>query len=341
MAVTNYAYKRLLQLLKSPVPSHGKVLTLSKYGFPRYKTQQAIADSVGFPLDIDKKYLEDRHASDVVSLKALGFDTVTSVDNSEFEGCDRVLDLNLPIPEDMRGQYQYVIDAGTMEHIFNFRATLRNIHRLLARGGVFVYDAPYWWEPYHGFYNFSPEVFSRYFSVNNWELIAGQAYAHDDTNGDYSEICGTGKGIFPARRGLVWGAVRKHERSTWEAIPQQGVYDEQWARMKTAAERVKSLAKMPEPLYFFGTGRLTKHFADIAVNARKSEIGICSDNPAEIGVKFYLGLRTEDIRNVPDGANVVIASEYWENGIFERIGKHGERIRIQKVFATDTVLLRV
>src|SRR5262245_52181276 len=51
--------------------------------------------------------------------RALGADTVESMDASEFEGATIIHDLNLPIPARLREQFDVVYDGGSLEHVFD------------------------------------------------------------------------------------------------------------------------------------------------------------------------------------------------------------------------------
>ena len=54
-------------------------------------------------------------------LRLLGAEDVVSVDASDYEGASRILDLNEPVPADAEGAFMAVVDAGSLEHVFDFR----------------------------------------------------------------------------------------------------------------------------------------------------------------------------------------------------------------------------
>src|SRR6267378_3760965 len=58
-------------------------------------------------------------------LRFLGAAEVVSVDRSDFEGATMLHDLNEPFPQSAHGRFSLVLDAGTLEHIFNYPAALR------------------------------------------------------------------------------------------------------------------------------------------------------------------------------------------------------------------------
>lgn len=97
----------------------------------------------------------------------LGASTVTILDASSYEGADRVHDLNVPIPDDLRGQFDAVIESGSLEHIFNFPVAIANLASMLKVGGTLFISTPANNLMGHGFYQFSPELMFRVFSDEN------------------------------------------------------------------------------------------------------------------------------------------------------------------------------
>jgi SAM-dependent methyltransferase len=100
-------------------------------------------------------------------LRFLGAKEAASVDRSDFEGATLLHDLNERFPENVRGHFDMVVDGGTLEHIFNYPAALRNCLEVLRVGGHFATITPASGQMGHGFYQFSPELFFRVFSAEN------------------------------------------------------------------------------------------------------------------------------------------------------------------------------
>jgi SAM-dependent methyltransferase len=98
-------------------------------------------------------------------LKLLGAKEVVSVDHSDFEGATLLHDLNQPFPGHLLGSFDLVIDGGTLEHIYNYPDALSHCLGLLRVGGHFVAITPASGQMGHGFYQFSPELFFRLFSI--------------------------------------------------------------------------------------------------------------------------------------------------------------------------------
>lgn len=97
----------------------------------------------------------------------LGAKSLESMDFSDYEGASLVHDLNLPVPEEWHVRFDAVIEAGTLEHIFNFPVAIRNIMMLVKPGGAVYLTLVANNLCGHGFYQFSPELVFRIFSVEN------------------------------------------------------------------------------------------------------------------------------------------------------------------------------
>lgn len=94
-------------------------------------------------------------------LTLLGAQDIKSVDVSGYEGASVVHDMNLKIPDSLQGSFSLVIDAGTLEHIFNFPTAIQNCMDMVEVGGHLLLMTPANNFMGHGFYQFSPELFFR------------------------------------------------------------------------------------------------------------------------------------------------------------------------------------
>ena len=83
-----------------------------------------------------------RNVSRSLFLEFLGAEEVSSMDFSDYEQSELVHDLNEPIPSEWRGRYDFVLDGGTLEHVFNFPCAIRNAMELVAVGGHFYGEQP-------------------------------------------------------------------------------------------------------------------------------------------------------------------------------------------------------
>ena len=93
--------------------------------------------------------------------------TVETMDYSEYEGASIVHDLNAPVPASFHGRFDAVIEAGSLEHIFNFPMAIRNLMEMTKVGGRIFLTTIANNLCGHGFYQFSPELMFRVFSPEN------------------------------------------------------------------------------------------------------------------------------------------------------------------------------
>ncbi|MGA3186102.1 MAG: hypothetical protein ABSF22_03245 [Bryobacteraceae bacterium] len=93
--------------------------------------------------------------------------SVETMDYSEYEGASIVHDLNQPVPPHLHGRYDAVIEAGSLEHIFNFPVAIRNLMQMTKVGGRIFLTTLANNLCGHGFYQFSPELIYRVFSPEN------------------------------------------------------------------------------------------------------------------------------------------------------------------------------
>ena len=115
--------------------------------------------------EIESIVFKDDYSEPV--LYALGANHVDSIDFSDYEKANIIHDLNKPVPETLKEKYSFVIDGGTLEHIFNFPVAIQNCMAMIRMGGHFVNFSPANNFMGHGFYQFSPELFYRIFLI--WE----------------------------------------------------------------------------------------------------------------------------------------------------------------------------
>jgi SAM-dependent methyltransferase len=99
--------------------------------------------------------------------KVLGANRVDSLDASPIENATIIHDLNLPAPDELRNRFDVVYDGGTLEHVFNFPAAIKNVMEAVKLGGRLILHTTANNYFGHGFYQFSPELFYRVLSGQN------------------------------------------------------------------------------------------------------------------------------------------------------------------------------
>ncbi len=161
----------------------GNVLTLGRLHVS-FTSEEA--DRLSSDFDFPRARLPNGEGGDQYCeslLEALGAVSVTSLDFSNYQGGALRHDLNEPIPEEWKNRYDFVIDGGTLEHIFNVPVAIRNAMEMLDQGGHYLGLSPsdHWLG--HGFYQFSPEWFYRVFSTENGFTVLDLILAEDSARG--------------------------------------------------------------------------------------------------------------------------------------------------------------
>ena len=232
----------LLSETKRDVPEfEGKILQLGRqHTFVTPRQLHTIVSKFGIGTSILNKSEADnkRFCDDQEIFSSLKFEKIDSLDYSSYEDATHLHDLNLPIPSGLHSSYDVVFDGGTMEHVFDTRMVLKNIHDLLKVGGVIVHAAPSSNHVDHGFYMYSPTLFHDYYEANGFEIrkayITECTKKHDQDPWiiyDYKpgSIDHLSLGGWGGKKllGIFFVAV-KTKLSTSNVVPQQGMYRQVW-----------------------------------------------------------------------------------------------------------------
>lgn len=94
-----------------------------------------------------------------------GAEHLTVLDGSPYEGAELIHDLNRALPPALAGKFDCLIDAGSLEHVFNVPEALGSYMKMVRVGGhVLLLDMPVTNLSGHGFYQFSPALFWQVFA---------------------------------------------------------------------------------------------------------------------------------------------------------------------------------
>lgn len=150
--------------------------------------------SLGYPHFIDYTLPKrDRKRRSEFIFEELGLEFPDIFDIGELPPFKiRILDLNKPLPSGLIGKYDYVINPGTYEHVFNVGQALMNGWLMTRPGGL-------------GFHHGSvqrPKLAYWNSTLNTWEAFCkanGKLvhYEHDGTVYHAVTQCGAGPPIWP------------------------------------------------------------------------------------------------------------------------------------------------
>jgi hypothetical protein len=128
------------------------------------------------PVDAAQRQIQSWHKfqgtvyDSIELLTRLNF-RVTVLDKIPHRGNEVQVDLNGPLPWDLVGVADLVIDTGTLEHCFNVGTAFRNMCELVAMDGVVMTAAPAN-KLGHGYYNFCNNLYHDGFRVNGFEVVS-------------------------------------------------------------------------------------------------------------------------------------------------------------------------
>jgi hypothetical protein len=177
----------------------------------------------------------------------LGIESLTIIDHSAYEGAELLVDLNYPVTAELEASFDFIIDGGTLDNVFNPAQAIINISRMLKPGGrILTYNLysnhytpysmlPHQWyldyfainqfdyaQVYFGVHEFSRE--KAYYQVNLAKRASSRASIGNFPIVDAATTVGT----------TVYAV--KSPTSTWDRQPSQEIYrsDEEWLAIEPA-----------------------------------------------------------------------------------------------------------
>lgn len=205
----------------------------------------------------DPRLAKQRCLDDKTFFAMLGFSDVRSCDISDWEGADYQLDLNQPIPDDVKGRFDVVLDPGSSLQIFHQPILLRNIHDLLKVGGRIIHAAvPSNNHVDLGFYMFSPTFFHDFYSANRYRIESeylcqlypywhrGRLYSAPWKIYRYEAGCldHLNYGRFGGKQVVIFMVATRTAESTGDVVPQLGQYVRSWQEFDSRREDPEAVA---------------------------------------------------------------------------------------------------
>lgn len=141
---------------------------LGRQDFRRPRPPRVYLQKLG-EAGLDHLQLDDLEQPDGFSetfFRHLGFGEIETLDFSDYEGAQILHDLNRPIPKELEGQFDFIFDGGTLEHVFNVPVAFQNVFHMLKPGGRFVSVNGLNGWPGHGMYQFNPELVYTFWHRN-------------------------------------------------------------------------------------------------------------------------------------------------------------------------------
>lgn len=167
----------------------------------------------------------------------------------------QVLDLNSqPLPQDLHGKFDLVINFGTTEHVMNQANAFEVIHDATKPGGLMIHELPIlgWME--HCYITYKPRMFLDIAGANGYELV-DFAYRQPVTGKRVFGIIEAYESYFP---GLAGAAARQPELADMVAIDLSGYF----VFRRTSAAPFKTPLELSTAVY-----------GDVLVNTQKRGLG--------------------------------------------------------------------
>lgn len=128
-------------------------------------------------IDVPPSFLHDLFpgsevaANDEEFFAELGFQSVKALDHPDALESDIPHNLNSPLSAQFHGVADWVIEVGTLEHVFSPADFMPTIVQLLRPGGSVLHFSPFQGSPNHGFFNFQPTFFFSFYRANRFTSL--------------------------------------------------------------------------------------------------------------------------------------------------------------------------
>lgn len=118
--------------------------------------------------DVKKSVIAKGIITDVGFFSLLGVKHVSAMDINPDGGADIIHDLNKPVSESLHGQFDFIVDGGTFDHILDIKTAFENVVRMLkSNGRVFHWNAASNYVGY-AYLCLEPDLFLDYYLVNHF-----------------------------------------------------------------------------------------------------------------------------------------------------------------------------
>ena len=246
MGIDYALFERLCELASRYRPK-GRTLMLGRHKLPvqeRYATRyQTALDRHGLDLRLEDCLQDDGYCE--TFMRKLGFGEMEALDFSDYEGATILQDLNDPVPQALEGQFDFIFDGGTIEHVFNVPVALTSVFRMLGTGGRFVSANGMNGWPLHGLYQFNPDLVYSFWSRMCGCKVHGcmgvvKKPGRKDVQIAFRDPAETGKRLrgknFPTGRVYLYYEVERLDSSQLGDRTLQSDYETRWATANNAAK---------------------------------------------------------------------------------------------------------
>ncbi len=199
---------------------------------------------------------------------------VSALDVTDYEGAEIIHDMNKPIPEELKGRFDFIYNGSCLDNVFNPAQFIVNCSELLAPGGriIHIEHASLWRSAY---LMYSGDWFHDYYALNNFAdckvYYARFKWNHGNERWRMSQLQPLKKGKKAVLRNYAWVSsawphvivtiAERGDASTTAKMPVQHQYrprDDNWDTYVEAAQRFTETVRYPS-----GFGKATSYTLDI------------------------------------------------------------------------------
>lgn len=226
MGIDNFYLREMKSVMDRNLPQGGQVVCL---GYPDLLVTDQCLEQL-YDADVIDDLPRDRCESQIQAWHKFSQPVYDSIelfrrldcevmvlDKIQHRGMEQLVDLNEPLPLDLVGSADLVIDTGTLEHCFNVGTAFRNMCDLVRVSGTVITAAPAN-KLGHGYYNFCNNLYHDGFRVNGFEI---QSLCLLDGRLNQIEI--PTKKIGPPPKSIWMCVAQRRSTPAWR-WPVQGAY---------------------------------------------------------------------------------------------------------------------
>lgn len=214
-------------------------------------------DSLSFPYDkaVYKNICESEETDTYEFFRMFGLKEVCAVDYTDMDRANIIFNLNsAELPEKLSDRFDYIIDGGTLEHVFDVPQALWHVANMLKAGGLIFHLSPCAGYVNHGFFSFSPTFFLDYYTGHgftvrdirfmscrdhrppeHWELSFSQDVRLFDGWEEINRFIDDSRTMMRAGRLLLFVTAEKRETGSGhrgEYAPIQSLFETMYADME-------------------------------------------------------------------------------------------------------------
>lgn len=182
--------------------------------------------------DVKRSVMARQTITDAGFFSLLGIKSLSAMDINSNGGVNIVHDLNESVPESLHGQFDFIVDGGTFDHILDIRTAFENVVKMLKPNGrVLHWNAA---SSYTGYVYvcLEPNLFLDYYLVN--QFADCQVYiaegSHPSHQGPWGIYKLEGIHLLPFKSSqylMTLVLAEKGLKSTFRAMPIQEQYRSQ------------------------------------------------------------------------------------------------------------------